>query len=43
MAARSKARKRALQILFEADQRGAAPTEVLADWVRLAQDDHRQP
>ncbi|MDT0308770.1 transcription antitermination factor NusB [Streptomyces sp. DSM 44917] len=43
MAARSKARKRALQILFEADQRGAAPTEVLADWVRLAKDDHRQP
>ncbi|WP_326600125.1 transcription antitermination factor NusB [Streptomyces sp. NBC_01803] len=43
MAARSKARKRALQILFEADQRDAAPNEVLADWVRLARTDDRQP
>lgn len=30
MAARSKARKRALDVLFEADQRGSAPLEVLA-------------
>lgn len=30
MAARSKARKRAVDILFEADQRGTDPTEVLA-------------
>ncbi|WP_052850824.1 transcription antitermination factor NusB [Streptomyces avicenniae] len=43
MAARSKARKRALQILFEADQRAAAPTEVLAGWVALARGDERQP
>ncbi|UED83020.1 transcription antitermination factor NusB [Streptomyces profundus] len=43
MAARSKARKRALQILFEADQRAAKPTEVLADWQRLAGTDERQP
>jgi N utilization substance protein B len=43
VAARSKARKRALQILFEADQRGSAPPDVLADWVRLAQTDDRQP
>ncbi|MFI8293165.1 transcription antitermination factor NusB [Streptomyces sp. ms191] len=43
MAARSKARKRAFQILFEADQRGASAQEVLADWVRLARSDDRQP
>ncbi|MFX4292191.1 MULTISPECIES: transcription antitermination factor NusB [Streptomyces] len=43
MAARSKARRRALQILFEADQRGAPVNEVLADWVRLSLDDDRQP
>ncbi|MDT0268893.1 transcription antitermination factor NusB [Streptomyces sp. DSM 44915] len=43
MAARSKARKRALQILFEADQRAASPTDVLADWARLATTDERQP
>ncbi|WP_062215584.1 transcription antitermination factor NusB [Streptomyces sp. NBRC 109706] len=43
MAARSKARKRALQILFEADQRAASPVEVLADWQRLAGTDERQP
>lgn len=30
MSARSKARKRALDVLFEADQRGLAPLEVLA-------------
>jgi transcription antitermination protein NusB len=30
MAARSKARKRALDVLFEADQRSVAPTDVLA-------------
>ncbi|MEO3755682.1 transcription antitermination factor NusB [Streptomyces sp. B6B3] len=41
MAARSKARKRALQILFEADQRGSAPTEVLAERIRLAGTDDR--
>ncbi|GAA1894774.1 transcription antitermination factor NusB [Streptomyces sodiiphilus] len=43
MAARSKARKRAFQILFEADQRGNGVTDVLADWIRLARDDGRQP
>ncbi|MDT0343717.1 transcription antitermination factor NusB [Streptomyces litchfieldiae] len=43
MSARSKARKRALQIFFEADQRGVPTTEVLADWVRLARTDDRQP
>ncbi|WP_049564416.1 transcription antitermination factor NusB [Streptomyces sp. SBT349] len=43
MAARSKARKRALQILFEADQRGVPATDVLADWARLALGDDRQP
>ena len=31
MGARSKARKRALDVLFEADQRGLAPMTVLAD------------
>lgn len=43
MAARSKARKRAFQILFEADQRGADVQTVLADWMRLARTDPRQP
>ncbi|MGW7352096.1 transcription antitermination factor NusB [Streptomyces sp. Z26] len=43
MAARNKARMRAFQILFEADQRGSAVTEVLADWIRLARTDDRQP
>ncbi|RKN44711.1 transcription antitermination factor NusB [Streptomyces hoynatensis] len=43
MAARSKARKRALQILFEADQRGVAPVEVLTSWAALAREDDRQP
>jgi N utilization substance protein B len=36
MAARSKARKRALDILFEADQRGVAPATVLAERVGRA-------
>ncbi|GAA2480973.1 transcription antitermination factor NusB [Streptomyces sp. NPDC059506] len=43
MAARNKARKRAFQILFEADQRGSEPKTVLADWIRLARTDTRQP
>lgn len=43
MAARSNARKRAFQILFEADQRGASAQQVLADWVRHARSDDRQP
>ncbi|HZG02816.1 MAG TPA: transcription antitermination factor NusB [Streptomyces sp.] len=43
MAARTKARKRAFQILFEADQRGTAVTAVLADWIRHARTDSRQP
>lgn len=43
MAARSKARKRAFQILFEADQRGADVQSVLADWMRHARTDPRQP
>ncbi|HET8617301.1 MAG TPA: transcription antitermination factor NusB [Actinomycetales bacterium] len=37
MAARTKARKRAVDVLFEADQRGLDPVTVLAD--RLAQAD----
>jgi transcription antitermination protein NusB len=36
MAARSKARKRALDILFEADQRGVDPAAVLAERIRRA-------
>ena len=36
MAARSKARKRALDILFEADQRGLDPLDVLSERVRRA-------
>ncbi|MFD8964662.1 transcription antitermination factor NusB [Streptomyces sp. NPDC059568] len=43
MAARSNARKRAFQILFEADQRGASVQTVLADWIRHARTDDRQP
>ncbi|MFC6065599.1 transcription antitermination factor NusB [Streptomyces ochraceiscleroticus] len=43
MAARNKARKRAFQILFEADQRGADVQTVLADWMRHARTDTRQP
>ncbi|MFJ3902520.1 transcription antitermination factor NusB [Streptomyces sp. NPDC090025] len=43
MAARSKARRRAFQILFEADQRGASVREVLADQVRLHRADPHQP
>jgi N utilization substance protein B len=43
VAARNKARKRAFQILFEADQRGATVHTVLADWVRHARTDDRQP
>ena len=37
MAARSKARKRALEVLFEADQRGIDPLAVLAERVRRAE------
>jgi N utilization substance protein B len=36
VAARSKARKRALDVLFEADQRDSDPLSTLADWVRRA-------
>ncbi|MEU8568340.1 transcription antitermination factor NusB [Streptomyces pathocidini] len=43
MAARNKARKRAFQILFESDQRPAPVRTVLADWMRLARTDDRQP
>ncbi|MFK8907439.1 transcription antitermination factor NusB [Streptomyces sp. YS-3] len=43
MAARNKARKRAFQILFEADQRGESVQTVLADWVRHSRSDDRQP
>ncbi|MCP9946498.1 transcription antitermination factor NusB [Streptomyces somaliensis] len=43
MAARNKARKRAFQILFEADQRGVPVQEVLGDWIRHARSDDRQP
>ncbi|MFF8954889.1 transcription antitermination factor NusB [Streptomyces sp. NPDC014894] len=43
MAARNKARKRAFQILFEADQRGATVQTVLADWIRHSRTDTRQP
>jgi N utilization substance protein B len=35
MGARSKARKRALDILFEADQRGVDPLQLVADRVRV--------
>ncbi|WP_030907187.1 transcription antitermination factor NusB [Streptomyces sp. NRRL F-5126] len=43
MAARNNARKRAFQILFEADQRGESVTTVLADWIRHSRNDDRQP
>ncbi|MCP9988755.1 MULTISPECIES: transcription antitermination factor NusB [Streptomyces] len=43
MAARNKARKRAFQILFEADQRGVPVQQVLADWIGHARSDDRQP
>ncbi|QKW05488.1 transcription antitermination factor NusB [Streptomyces sp. NA04227] len=43
MAARNTARKRAFQILFESDQREADVLTVLADWVRHARTDTRQP
>jgi transcription antitermination protein NusB len=43
VAARNKARQRAFQILFEAEQRGADPRTVMADWIRLARTDDRQP
>ncbi|WP_030745515.1 transcription antitermination factor NusB [Streptomyces griseus] len=43
MAARSKARRRAFQILFEADQRGTSVQEVLADQIRLHRADAQQP
>ncbi|MCX4833802.1 transcription antitermination factor NusB [Streptomyces sp. NBC_00006] len=43
MAARNTARKRAFQILFEADQRGADVLTVLADWIRHSRSDTRQP
>ncbi|WP_432511083.1 transcription antitermination factor NusB [Kineococcus sp. SYSU DK001] len=36
MAARRKARKRALEVLFEADQRGLAPLDVLRDKIQRA-------
>ncbi|MEQ4196334.1 transcription antitermination factor NusB [Streptomyces sp. YIM 103828] len=43
MAARNTARKRAFQILFEADQRSTDVLTVLADWIRHARSDTRQP
>ncbi|MCP9959703.1 transcription antitermination factor NusB [Streptomyces sudanensis] len=43
MAARNKARKRAFQILFEADQRGVPVQQALADWIGHARSDDRQP
>ncbi|GHJ38898.1 transcription antitermination factor NusB [Streptomyces sp. TS71-3] len=43
MAARNTARKRAFQIIFEADHRGADVLTVLGDWVRHARTDTRQP
>jgi transcription antitermination protein NusB len=43
VAARNKARKRAFQILFEAEQRDADPVTVMEDWIRLARTDDRQP
>jgi N utilization substance protein B len=43
VAARNTARKRAFQILFEADQRGVDVLSVLADWVRHSRNDTRQP
>lgn len=43
MAARNTARKRAFQIIFESDQRGAPAGQVLQDWIRLGLTDPRQP
>jgi N utilization substance protein B len=43
VAARNKARKRAFQIIFEADQRDSTPTAVMQDWIRHAGTDERQP
>jgi transcription antitermination protein NusB len=43
VAARSNARKRAFQILFEADQRGEPVRTVLADWIGHARSDDRHP
>jgi N utilization substance protein B len=43
VAARNTARKRAFQILFEADQRGTDVQTVLADWIRHSRSDTRQP
>jgi transcription antitermination protein NusB len=43
VAARNTARKRAFQILFEADQRGTGPSRVMADWISHARNDDRQP
>jgi N utilization substance protein B len=43
VAARNKARKRAFQILFEADQRGVPVQTVMADWIGHARTDDRQP
>ncbi|MGW8375847.1 transcription antitermination factor NusB [Streptomyces sp. ODS28] len=43
MSARSKARKRAFQIIFEADQRDARVTDVLDSWLAHAREDPRQP
>jgi N utilization substance protein B len=43
VAARNNARKRAFQILFEADQRGESVATVMADWIRHARSDDRQP
>lgn len=43
MAARNKARKRAFQIIFEADQRNSTAPAVMQDWIRNAQSDERQP
>jgi N utilization substance protein B len=37
MAARSKARKRALDVLYESDVRGADPLGILADRIALAE------
>jgi N utilization substance protein B len=34
---------RAFQILFEAEQRGVDPKTAMADWIRLARTDDRQP
>ena len=41
--ARTKTRRRALQILFEADHRGADPVTVLADYIGRYRNDPDQP